>query len=66
MTIGEEIIVPRIVDDSLELINGKYSQLKLADIIALEFFALTYSYSVKELFIVLAKNLTHLSVVIGS
>ncbi|MBE9051335.1 DUF29 family protein [Nostocales cyanobacterium LEGE 11386] len=66
--IEEEVIEDAIADASVEVMNGKYSQFQLADIIdrtrlienALKFLALTYSYSAKELPAVVAETLTQL------
>ncbi len=66
--IEEEVIEDAIADASLEVMNGKYSQFQLADIIdrtklienALQFLALTYSYSAKELPAIVTKTLTKL------
>ncbi|MEA5514929.1 DUF29 family protein [Nodularia sp. UHCC 0506] len=66
--IEEEVIEDAIADASLEVMNGKYSQFQLADIIdrtklianALQFLSLTYSYSAKELPAIVAKSLTQL------
>ncbi|GAX35582.1 DUF29 family protein [Nodularia sp. NIES-3585] len=66
--IEEEIIEDAIADASLEVMNGKYSQFQLADIIdrtklienALNFLVLTYSYSAKELPAIVAETLTQL------
>ena len=66
--IEEEIIEDAIADASLEIMNGKYSQFQLAEIIdrtqlienALIFLELTYSYSAKELPAIVAESLTQL------
>ncbi|MEA5618082.1 DUF29 family protein [Cronbergia sp. UHCC 0137] len=66
--IEEEVIEDAIADASLEVLNGKYNQFELADIIdrteliqtALQFLLLTYIYSAKELPKVVAETLTQL------
>ncbi|WP_414529880.1 DUF29 family protein [Nodularia chucula] len=66
--IEEEVIESSIADASLEVMNGKYSQFQLADIIdrtklienALKFLVLTYSYSAKELPAIVTESLTKL------
>ncbi|MEA5618083.1 DUF29 family protein [Cronbergia sp. UHCC 0137] len=64
----ESVIEAAIADASLEVLNGKYNQFQLADIIdrteliqtALQFLLLTYIYSAKELPKVVAETLTQL------
>ncbi|MEA5618084.1 hypothetical protein VB711_09580 [Cronbergia sp. UHCC 0137] len=66
--IEEEVIEDAIADASLEVLNGKYNQFQLADIIdrreliqtVLKFLMLTYIYSAKELPKVVAETLTQL------
>ncbi|MBG1266634.1 DUF29 family protein [Nostoc sp. WHI] len=66
--IEEEVIEDAIADTSDEVMNGAYNQFQLAEIIdrnqiiqtALNFLALTYSYSPKELPTVVTENLTQL------
>ncbi|MDB9341601.1 MULTISPECIES: DUF29 family protein [Cyanophyceae] len=66
--INEVVIESSIADASLEVMNGKYSQFQLAEIIdrtqlienALNFLGLTYSYSAKELLAIVAESLTQL------
>ncbi|MCG6133131.1 MAG: DUF29 domain-containing protein [Nostoc sp. LLA-1] len=66
--IEEEVIEDAIADASLEVMNGKYSQFQLADVInrteiienALKFLTLTYDYSAKQLPAIVANTLTQL------
>jgi Cys-tRNA synthase (O-phospho-L-seryl-tRNA:Cys-tRNA synthase) len=66
--IEEEVIEDAIADASLEVMNGKYSQFQLADVInrteiienALKFLTLTYAYSAKQLPAIVADTLTQL------
>jgi hypothetical protein len=66
--IEEEVIEDAIADASLEVMNGKYNQIQLADIIdrtdlihkTLKFLTLTYIYSPKELPAIITEILTHL------
>ncbi|TVP55896.1 MAG: DUF29 family protein [Nodularia sp. (in: Bacteria)] len=66
--IEEEVIEDAIADASVEVMNGKYSQFQLADIIdrtklienTLQFLMLNYSYSAKELPAIVAESLTKL------
>ncbi len=66
--IEEEVIEDAIADASVEVMNGKYSQFQLADLIdrtelienALKFLVLTYSYSAKKLPAIVAESLTQL------
>ncbi|WP_414546236.1 DUF29 family protein [Nostoc sp. CCY0012] len=66
--IEEEVIEDAIADASLEVMNGKYSQFQLADVInrseiienALKFLTLTYAYSAKQLPAIMANTLTQL------
>ena len=66
--IEEEVIEDAIADASLEVMNGKYNQIQLADIIdrtdlmqtTLKLLTLTYIYSPKELPAIITETLTHL------
>lgn len=66
--IEEEVIEDAIADASLEVMNGKYSQFKLAEMvdrtklieIAVKFLELSYSYSAKALPKIVAETLTQL------
>jgi hypothetical protein len=66
--IEEEVIEDAIADASLEVMNGKYNQFQLAEIInrtqlieyALKLLALTYSYLAKELPKIVAESVTQL------
>jgi hypothetical protein len=66
--IEEEVIEDAIADASLEVMNGKYNQIQLADIIdrtdlmqtTLKLLTLTYIYSPKELAAIITETLTHL------
>ncbi|BAY76851.1 hypothetical protein NIES25_33090 [Nostoc linckia NIES-25] len=66
--IEEEVMEDAIADASEEVMNGAYTQFQLAQMVnrsqiiesALEFLALTYSYSAKELPAVVAETLTGL------
>ena len=66
--IEEEVIEDAIADASLEVMNGKYNQFQLADIIdrtalmqtTFKFLTLTYTYSAKELPTIVAETLTQL------
>lgn len=66
--IEEEVIEDAIADASLEVMNGKYSQFQLGDIIdrnqlmanAVKFLLLTYSYSAKELPAIVAETIIQL------
>ncbi len=66
--IEEEVIEDAIADASLEVMNGKYNQIQLADIIdrtdlmqtTLKLLTLTYIYLPKELPAIITEQLTHL------
>ena len=66
--IQEEVMEDAIADASLEVMNGKYSQFQLGEIIdrnklidnALQFLALTYTYSAKELPAIVTEKLSQL------
>jgi hypothetical protein len=66
--IEEEVIEDAMADASLEVMNGKYNQIQLADIIdrtdlmqtTLKLLTLTYIYSPKELPAIITETLTHL------
>ena len=66
--IQKEVMEDAIADASLEVMNGKYSQFQLGEIIdrnklidnALQFLALTYTYSAKELPAIVTEKLSQL------